>query len=282
MPPLSAPLTNRLAFYRRAPLARYRQAPRSGPLSRSHPWHPHLPLGRAGVSGHLGHPWDSLRGRWLGILATIPCRQSGFADFWHPRSILGLYYGFYLRRYALGEALSESFFSFLGSLGTSLLVAAIVTTLFWLPSRLLKKTPWGAKPLYLWIDISISRLIEIMISLPTTLLIFTIAAIAKPSLFLVMAVIGLTSWTGIARFMRGEMLKVRQVGFHSGGTGAGVFLTYVSFSCMHCRMLLRRCFGIYRLCRIASAILVRVGLELFRDWRAAGDGDLGVPISLGP
>lgn len=127
--------------------------------------------------------------------------------------LLGLFYAFYLRRFALGEALSAGFLPFLGSLLVSLLWLVGVTLLVWAPSRLLKKTQWGAHRVYVWVDLIISRLIEIMISLPTTLLIFTVAAIAKPSLFLVMAVIGLTSWTGIARFTRGEMLKVRSLDY---------------------------------------------------------------------
>lgn len=209
-----------------------------------------------GISALLGILLGALAG-YFGDSTLQVSRAS--LIFGIPGLFLGLYYGFYLRRYALGEALGESFFSFLGSLGMSLLVAAIVTTLFWLPSRLLKKTPWGAKPLYLWIDISISRLIEIMISLPTTLLIFTIAAIAKPSLLLVMAVIGLTSWTGIARFMRGEMLKVRQLDFIQAARALGYADLRIIF--VHALpnafapVLVSIAFG------IASAILVESGLS---------------------
>ncbi len=176
-----------------------------------------------------------------------------------PGLLLGLYYAFYIRRYALGEALSEGLFTFLGSLTFSLFILALCTTIIWLPSRLLKKTAWGAKSLYVWVDITISRLIEVMISLPTTLLIFTIAAIAKPSIFLVMVVIGLTSWTGIARFMRGEMLKVRQLDYIQSARALGYSDMRIIF--VHALpnafapVLVSIAFG------IASAILVESGLS---------------------
>jgi peptide/nickel transport system permease protein len=44
-------------------------------------------------------------------------------------------------------------------------------------------------------------------------LIIAIVAIAKPSIILVMAIIGMTTWTGIARFIRAELLKVRNLEF---------------------------------------------------------------------
>lgn len=176
-----------------------------------------------------------------------------------PGLLLGLYYGFYIRRYALGEALGESFFSFLGSLLISLLVAGGVAAVIWLPSRLLKRTEWGAKRVHLWVDITISRLIEVMISIPTTLLIFTVAAIAKPSLFLVMAVIGLTSWTGIARFTRAEMLKVRSLDYTQAARALGYSDWRIMF--LHALpnslapVLVSIAFG------IASAILIESGLS---------------------
>ncbi len=207
---------------------------------------------------------SALIGILLGALAgyfgdnTLQVSRASLV-FGIPGLFLGLYYGFYLRRYALGEALGESFFTFLGSLGVSLLVGALVTFLVWFPSRLLKKTAWGTRPVYLWVDITISRLIEIMISLPTTLLIFTIAAIAKPSLFLVMVVIGLTSWTGIARFMRGEMLKVRQLDYIQAARALGYsdarIIVAHALPNAFAPVLVSIAFG------IASAILVESGLS---------------------
>ena len=60
-----------------------------------------------------------------------------------------------------------------------------------------------------WVDMVISRLIEIMICFPTFFLILTVLAFIGPSLINIMVVIGLTSWPGIARLVRGEFLKLR-------------------------------------------------------------------------
>lgn len=58
------------------------------------------------------------------------------------------------------------------------------------------------------VDLWISRLVEVMICFPSFFLILTIAAlIEERSIFHVMLIIGLTSWTGVARLIRAEFLK---------------------------------------------------------------------------
>lgn len=58
-----------------------------------------------------------------------------------------------------------------------------------------------------WVDITISRLIEIFITFPRLILILAVLTMLRPSLYTVMIVLGLTQWTGIARILRGEFLK---------------------------------------------------------------------------
>lgn len=60
-----------------------------------------------------------------------------------------------------------------------------------------------------WVDIVISRFIEIMICFPTFFLIITILAFVGPSIYNIMIVIGVTGWTGVARLVRGDFLKLR-------------------------------------------------------------------------
>jgi peptide/nickel transport system permease protein len=60
-----------------------------------------------------------------------------------------------------------------------------------------------------------------MVSIPTLFLIISIIAIAKPSIFIVMAVIGLTSWTGIARFIRAELLRIRSLEYIEAANALG-------------------------------------------------------------
>lgn len=74
-----------------------------------------------------------------------------------------------------------------------------------------------------WVDMLISRAIEIMICFPTFFLILAVLAFIGPSLVNIMVVIGLTSWPGIARLVRGEFLKLRRQDFVAAGkvVGAG-------------------------------------------------------------
>lgn len=63
------------------------------------------------------------------------------------------------------------------------------------------------------VDILISRLIEIVMCFPTFFLILTVLAFIGNGLVNIMIVIGLTGWTGIARLVRGEFLRLRDQDF---------------------------------------------------------------------
>lgn len=76
-----------------------------------------------------------------------------------------------------------------------------------------------------WVDVLISRVIEVMICFPTFFLILAVLAFIGPSLYNIMAVIGLTSWPGIARLVRGEFFKLRRQDYVLAAkvVGAGPF-----------------------------------------------------------
>ena len=73
-----------------------------------------------------------------------------------------------------------------------------------------------------WMDLAISRLFEIMLSIPTFFLLITVAALLPPSIFLTMAIIGMTSWVGIARFTRNEFLRIRNQDYVTAAIALGV------------------------------------------------------------
>ncbi len=79
-------------------------------------------------------------------------------------------------------------------------------------------------------DMIISRLIEVVITFPTFFLIITIVAMLQQgSIELLMLLIGLTGWTPIARFMRGEVLRVRNLEYVSAATALGYSTPRVIF-----------------------------------------------------
>jgi peptide/nickel transport system permease protein len=61
-----------------------------------------------------------------------------------------------------------------------------------------------------WIDIAICRFIEVLDCFPPLLLILVVIGVfdSQNNMFVIMAVIGLTSWTGLARLVRGEFLRL--------------------------------------------------------------------------
>jgi peptide/nickel transport system permease protein len=127
--------------------------------------------------------------------------------------LAALFYGFGSRGYILGDAIGISFASFLWELIISLLIIGVFMYVANFLANYLKLLPFMGRKVSIPVDIIVSRLIEIMVSIPTLFLIISVVAIAKPSIFIVMMVIGLTGWTGIARFIRAELLKVRNLEF---------------------------------------------------------------------
>lgn len=111
-----------------------------------------------------------------------------------------------------------------------------------------------------WVDVVISRLIELVLCIPTLVLILALVAMLdKVSNYHLMAIIGITSWTGIARLTRAEFLKLKQMEFVSAARAMGAGRMRIMF-----RHLLRNAlapilvpitFG------IADAILIESGLS---------------------
>ncbi|HTB05675.1 MAG TPA: ABC transporter permease [Bacteroidia bacterium] len=125
--------------------------------------------------------------------------------------ILGIFYAFGIRSYTLADSLSQSFFAFLWQLLISIIVFIFIIGLGQLLAVPFQRLPFLRKRISIPIDMIVSRCIEVMISIPTLFLIIAIVAIGKPSLMMVMLIIGATSWTGIARFVRAELLRIRSL-----------------------------------------------------------------------
>jgi peptide/nickel transport system permease protein len=74
-----------------------------------------------------------------------------------------------------------------------------------------------------WVDMIILRLIELFLVFPAFYLILTLRGfIEEPSIFYVMAIIGIVYWTGIARLVRGEFLRLRNEDFVQAAKALGL------------------------------------------------------------
>lgn len=64
-----------------------------------------------------------------------------------------------------------------------------------------------------WVDLLVMRLAEVFMTVPQFLLVIAAVAIVGPSFTSVLVIIGLSSWTGYARVLRGEILAIKQKPF---------------------------------------------------------------------
>jgi len=72
------------------------------------------------------------------------------------------------------------------------------------------------------IDTLIMRIVDIMLCFPAFFLILTVVALLPASMYNIMAVIGLTSWMGTTRFVRAELLSLREQDFVTAAKALGV------------------------------------------------------------
>jgi peptide/nickel transport system permease protein len=63
------------------------------------------------------------------------------------------------------------------------------------------------------VDVVLMRVTDVMLAFPGLLLAVAIVAVLRPSLWTIFVVIGLVSWTGVARVVRGETLSLRERDF---------------------------------------------------------------------
>ncbi len=131
---------------------------------------------------------------------------------------LAFFFGFGVRKYTLANAFSEG--NGVIELIISLLIIVGIIVGMRLLSRLLN-FGWLGKEVSVPIDTYISRGIEILNSIPRLILIITISAIFVRSIWLIMVIIGLTSWTGIARFTRAEFLRIRELEYIQAAKSLG-------------------------------------------------------------
>jgi peptide/nickel transport system permease protein len=104
-----------------------------------------------------------------------------------------------------------------------------------------------------WVDLIGMRIVEIFNAIPTLYILLAFVAFFPRNLYIMMAIIGLTTWVGDARFVRAEFLKLRNQDFVQAARAAGLPLRSVLFRHMlpnaMAPLLVSASFG------IASAIL---------------------------
>ncbi len=143
-----------------------------------------------GVAGYFGD--DRLRSNWANILLiSIGAANATFLLFFSNKAQLGLI----SNTLALG------------------IVATIVVVGLGL-SKVLKRLGIGQRPVTVPADLLIMRMAEIFESVPGfILLLVSVTIIQERTTTKLMMLIGLLMWSGTARFLRAELLRVRQMDY---------------------------------------------------------------------
>jgi len=194
-----------------------------------------VPLG--GVAGFFGN--EGLRGpryHWWG---------------WTVGGTLGVIYAF---------VCLFPFFGEIGGPAQFLLVVAAFTAFGLLLRLALRLIPSMRKPMAFPADTLILQGIELFVNIPgLVLLIALLAIIDRPSIWIVVLVIGVLGWPTIARYLRAELLRIKQLPYIEAAKVSGIgrwrTLFYHALPNALGPLLVISCFG------IGSAILLEALLS---------------------
>lgn len=135
--------------------------------------------------------------------------------------IPGWFYTFYIFKNALISALNQSWFYFTVTLSFLAILFIFFLYVFYRIGKMMDKFRQG--PLVNFpLDILFMRVVEIFSSVPKIIFIITIAAFVKPSVGLLILIIGLFYWTEIARVVRAEMLRIRSMPYMESAELLGI------------------------------------------------------------
>ena len=110
-----------------------------------------------------------------------------------------------------------------------------------------------------WVDTLLMRITDIFLCFPSLVIILVVVALVGPSIYNVMAVIGLLSWPSVSRLVRGQFLSIRQVDFVTAARCLGAYDRQIIFKHIFpsalSPIIVNATFG------IAYAILTEAGLS---------------------
>lgn len=197
------------------------------------------------ASGYFGDSRLLIRrGVWITIGFSVP---------------LAWFYGYYVWREAWQNALQAGgitlWLQLLQSLG---LAAAVLLLPAWAAGRLFRKGRAGAL-ISLPLDSLTGRLIELLRSVPVLMLIVLLSLVLQSGSGTVIVIFGLTAWTGVARLLRAEVLRIRDAGFVEAARAMGygnwrILSRHVVPNCL-APVIVTLAFG------IGNAIMIEAGLS---------------------
>ncbi len=169
------------------------------------------------------------------------------------------FYGFHIRSNQFSNMLMNPGVGIFLQLILSVFIFTLILFIFYKTGKLLNGIAFFSKKIFVKIDSLVSRTIEVFISIPRLILIISIAAIARPSFINIILIIGFTSWTEIARFIRAELLRARNSDYIESARAIG--LTDFRIILKHALPNALAPATVAIVFGIASAILIESGLS---------------------
>lgn len=83
-----------------------------------------------------------------------------------------------------------------------------------------------------WIDLLLYRVVEIFMAIPVLFLLIVAAGLLPRNTYVMMAIIGCFTWTGAARFIRAEFMKLRETDYVQAARAMGLPLWSILFKHM--------------------------------------------------
>jgi peptide/nickel transport system permease protein len=126
---------------------------------------------------------------------------------------------FVLRQYELSIEGSSAVW------GKSLLIFMGIIFLFNGFGAFMSRWAFLAKPVVLPADLAIMRMAEVFNALPKLIVVVSLSVLMQrqnDSIWLLIALIGIMSWTGVARFVRAELLRIRELDYVTAARGLGL------------------------------------------------------------
>jgi peptide/nickel transport system permease protein len=80
-----------------------------------------------------------------------------------------------------------------------------------------------------WVDGIAQRIVEVFMSFPTVLLMLAMASVLGPSVLTSVIIIGIFSWPGVSRLVRGQFLSLRERDFIMAARSVGVSQSRIVF-----------------------------------------------------
>lgn len=110
-----------------------------------------------------------------------------------------------------------------------------------------------------WLDHVIMRVVDVVLSFPVIILLLCVASLIGPSIFNVMAMIGLLTWPVPCRIMRGQFLTIRERAYVEAANAMGVSDLHIAR-----RHILPNALApvlVYASFAVATAVLLEAGLS---------------------